>query len=294
MQCPQGEIFFQFLENILAPEQQKSFLNHLMQCQVCSQKLIFINQVQRHFHKINGDKINPKDCCSVDVLSAFVDGYLTPEENQKIIEHLMECKTCLQKLLVLKDILQTNESSPIQVPPKVWTKVNRFGYPKGNDFFSFLVSTDSWRRFRNFITSFLPILNEIHWPYWVSMGTAIIILLLVAYFPFSSPLDERFTIQVIYPNAEINTDCPVFKWKGAKGIRQYYVEVKCENQQKIVWQTQTKQTSIQFPINTSPKLDYNQPYLWYVRGERKAGEIVSSDSGRFYIASASSFQGDLK
>ncbi len=294
MQCPRGEVFFQFLENTLSPDQQNNFLNHVMHCQVCSQKLIFMNQVQRHFNKINGNKINIEDCCSPDLLAAFVDGYLTPEENEKVISHLLECKTCLQKLLALKEILREKDLNFVGVPPTVRVRVNRLGQPDRNKVSKFLASINLWRGIQEFFSGFHPVLTEVRWPYWISMGTAIIILLLVAYFPFSSPIDERFTIQVISPKMGIYTDSPVFKWKGAKGIRRYYIEVRYENLPEIVWQAQTKKTSIQFPMATIPKITCNQSYRWYVKGERKAGEIVSSDSGHFYIASASGFQGDLK
>ena len=292
MQCPQGEVFFQFLENTLSPDQQNNFLNHVMHCQVCSQKLIFMNQVQRYFNKIHGNETNIEDCCSPDLLSAFVDGYLTPDKNEKVISHLLECEACLQQLLALKDILREKDLNSLSVPQNVWTKVNRFGQPDRNIVSKLLAPKNIWQGIQDFFSSFHPVITEVRWPYWISMGTAIVILLLVAYFPFTSPIDERFTIQVISPQMEIYTDCPVFKWKGAKGIRQYYIEVRCESLTEIVWQAQTKKTSIQYPIDAVPKLKCNQHYRWYVRGERNAGEIVSSDSGHFYIADMTILQDD--
>jgi hypothetical protein len=294
MQCPSGEIFFQFLENMLTTEQRNSFLIHLLQCPVCAQKIIFMNQVQRHFNRTSGDEKKINGCCSPAILGAFVDGDLEPHENQKIIDHLLECEECLHTLLTLNEVIQANDRTPINVPVDVWKKVDRLGYPKRKQFVNLPVFANFWQSFKNFMTGFFPTPGEVRWPYLIPLGAAIIILLLVAYFPFLPPLDERIIIQAESPNSEIYTNCPVFTWRGCKQIRHYYIEVKCEDRQKIIWQADTRQTSIQFPMDAAEKLICNHHYLWYVKGERKIGEIVSSDSARFYLAAASHFEGNLK
>jgi hypothetical protein len=94
MQCPNDEIFAQYVEGKLNGEERAEFLLHLSECPKCSTLCaMFYGHI---------DKSIINTCPKEESLSSLAEDKLSGKEREALLMHMAACQSCSKEYFILK------------------------------------------------------------------------------------------------------------------------------------------------------------------------------------------------
>jgi len=289
MQCPPGEIFYKFLENSITPDHRARFLEHIQNCLPCRQKLHFLLKIKQTFQLFPSNSVSAKisQCLSDQEISAFINNTPATAQLDLMINHLLNCDNCRQKLFTTYDFIHQSDLEPIEIPDYIWNHVSEMGSH----------STTAKKPYSFIIQFFIELFNriQIYFSYFLKynfvqtalvMGTTILLMIIIDS-NVRDDLNIRGTtpskLTAVAPVADIATFWPEFQWKGFKDCKEYIVELWSDERGKVIWRCCTPKTCVLFPRDAKIKLKCQHTYSWKVKAIDKSGVEFSSNTLNFYI-----------
>jgi hypothetical protein len=75
-----------------------------------------------------------KDCIPDEIIAAYVDGQVNPEERERVESHLVHCDLCIEQLALLKQAVDSSEMfAQLKIPDRILARAEaliaeRFGH----------------------------------------------------------------------------------------------------------------------------------------------------------------------
>lgn len=231
-----------------------------------------------------------KLCPSTEtLLNAFSAG-LNEEEKIKIVDHVSECRLCLNKFKMIKEIMEGSKTLAVEwegvalteaetalLKQRAKEKIRELKEEHKKE-----EKEKSGGKRRTFLFKYWPV------PLVVGTGIIIIAAFLIFKFPPSRKEDiirgrEGKVIEFITPRGQIERLPIVFEWKALLGVKEYQV-VLMDAELDVLWVSgRIGETRVELPFELGKTIQQGKPYYWKVLISKESGEIEESDLQKFKL-----------
>jgi anti-sigma factor RsiW len=121
VECPGIEVLSMYLDHELDPQMQQDLIAHLNTCPACAETLAGLQQNHTMLNSIlTGPQVprqTGRPCYSPEILSAYADGLLAPQEAPDLETHLHTCDVCMDEVMACRKTLSLLRYGKPIAPP---------------------------------------------------------------------------------------------------------------------------------------------------------------------------------